>query len=701
MSISLESPPAPPPRTLSRALRVGSAALVDICRTMFCIELEPCTEPGPLDVEGLHYAGCLTLFHEGGSWELGLYGDDATTLGLVRGILMMEPDEKLGDAEVLDALGEVVNMVAGAAKEELISSARGELNITQPSFLLGDVCQDHLPLAIATLARGFRSDTLPGDLFLSWREYTPASVLEEIAATLESRQPDDKLAMSQVISYFQDLEGWLPPDTPEEAITSVQGCEAVVTEVVNDQIPAPEGIAAVATAVEFLRRALDPSDADVDLGDALDPRVAVGAAVPQTKAPAPLERDEETIELLVDFLRESEDGLEEVDGILMAAENEGADQEAINSLFRSFHSMKGMASFLELTDSTTLGHTTETLLAKVRDGEFKLAGQVLDLIFDSTAEARVLHEILNQAIEQGTEIPPHPPLAGLIENLKAAIAGEAIETGPRQEAPEPQAPSSGSSSGGSKAKRKEVLKIDLALVDELEKVVAAMTESGTLVAEAETHLGEAPDPVRQAVGDIEGFCSRLRIVSARMRMVSMRSLFQKMTRMVRDISKKTEKLTKVAVDGEETEVPRKVVEGLGDPLVHMIRNAVDHGIEEQAERAATGKSPLATIRLAAFDRGDEVAIEISEDGRGMDGEFLLKRAIEKEIVEEGTELAEGEIYALVFAPGFSTAAKVTDISGRGVGMDVVRRNIEGMGGRIEIESNLGQGTTFRLILPIV
>jgi two-component system chemotaxis sensor kinase CheA len=185
-----------------------------------------------------------------------------------------------------------------------------------------------------------------------------------------------------------------------------------------------------------------------------------------------------------------------------------------------------------------------------------------------------------------------------------------------------------------------------------------------------------------------------------LRMVAIKGTFQKMNRLVRDLTANIGKDVELVIRGEETEMDRTMVEELADPLMHMIRNSVDHGIESSATRLAAGKNAKGTIRLSAFHQGGSMVIEISDDGAGLNKARILAKAIERGIVSAGAELEDRQIHDLIFAPGFSTAEKITDISGRGVGMDVVRQNIAKLRGKIEIESTLGEGTTFRIFLPL-
>jgi len=184
------------------------------------------------------------------------------------------------------------------------------------------------------------------------------------------------------------------------------------------------------------------------------------------------------------------------------------------------------------------------------------------------------------------------------------------------------------------------------------------------------------------------------------RMMPVGSIFARLPRLVRDLAASTGKEIALEIKGEETELDKSVVERLGDPLMHLLRNAADHGIETPAERTAAGKPAAGTIRLHARHQGGSVVLEISDDGRGLDRDRIFAKALERGIAIDSEDLSDERIYGLVFEPGFSTAETVTDISGRGVGMDVVKRSVEGLNGTIAIASKPGQGVTFRIKLPL-
>ncbi len=231
------------------------------------------------------------------------------------------------------------------------------------------------------------------------------------------------------------------------------------------------------------------------------------------------------------------------------------------------------------------------------------------------------------------------------------------------------------------------------LVGELVIAQSMVVQHPDLVASGDAHLS-------RAVGQLRGITSDLRRTAMALRMVPIRATFQKMARLIRDLAVQQDKEIQLVLEGEETELDRTVVDDLSDPLVHMIRNSADHGIESPAEREAAGKPRSGTITLQAFHQGGYIVIRIRDDGRGLSPERIRRKAEERGIIPPGATLDRREILELIFAPGFSTAETVTDLSGRGVGMDVVRRTITGLRGKIEIDSAVGTGTTFTLSVPL-
>lgn len=220
-----------------------------------------------------------------------------------------------------------------------------------------------------------------------------------------------------------------------------------------------------------------------------------------------------------------------------------------------------------------------------------------------------------------------------------------------------------------------------------------------LAADPRNDVSRDPELSRK-VGHAGKIVRELQDMSMSLRMVPLRPTFQKLTRIVRDVAKKSDKLIQFVSTGDDTEIDRNMVDVIAEPLIHMVRNAADHGIESTAARVAAGKSPTGTVRLAAYHSGGSVVIDLSDDGGGLDRDRILAKATQKGLIDPNKSLSESEIYQLIFLPGFSTTENVTDISGRGVGMDVVRRNIEQLKGRIEITSERGRGTVFSIRLPL-
>ncbi|HZF67214.1 MAG TPA: chemotaxis protein CheA, partial [Gemmatirosa sp.] len=225
------------------------------------------------------------------------------------------------------------------------------------------------------------------------------------------------------------------------------------------------------------------------------------------------------------------------------------------------------------------------------------------------------------------------------------------------------------------------------------------------------HRADAPDAAADGAADARHDLARklghagkivreLQDLSMSLRMVPLRATMQKLARLVRDVGARLGKDVELVTEGEDTELDRHLVDVIGDPLVHMVRNALDHGVETPDERERAGKPRQGRVRIAAYHAGGSVVVELQDDGRGLSRERIVRKAVEQGLVESDRGMSDADVFALIFAPGFSTAERITDVSGRGVGMDVVKRNIDAVRGRVEITSVPGQGTTFTVRLPL-
>ncbi len=458
----------------------------------------------------------------------------------------------------------------------------------------------------------------------------------------------------------------------------------------------------------------------------------------------PLHIENDEMEFLKSFLAESEEHIESIEGLLLEIEDTPDDLDQLNELFRPFHTIKGMTGFLNLKDINILTHALETMLDLARKGKLLLTSDLIDVIFEAVDVLKVqismvgeyvanpngeaieqpqietlLHRV--HAAAQGKVIARPVDLASpadkklgqiLVEDKKAAPA--AVDFALEQQhkpkhAGEPVGEiltSMNVVSDGDvkdalrkqKAAQDTVIRVDTAKLDNLINMVGELVIAQSQVAQQDTADNAARtsalnDQVSKITRDVQEIAMGLR-------MVPIGATFHKMGRVCRDIARKAEKQIEFLVEGEDTELDKNVIQEISDPLMHMVRNAVDHGVETREERKAAGKSEKGIVKLRAYHLGGNIVIEVTDDGKGLDPEVLLKKGIEKGMVDPDAQLSEQQIYQLVMTAGFSTATKVTDISGRGVGMDVVKRNIENLRGRVDIASEKGKGTTFTIRLPL-
>ncbi|MEK6658164.1 MAG: chemotaxis protein CheA, partial [Campylobacterota bacterium] len=248
---------------------------------------------------------------------------------------------------------------------------------------------------------------------------------------------------------------------------------------------------------------------------------------------------------------------------------------------------------------------------------------------------------------------------------------------------------------------KSTIRIDTFKVDELFDSVGELVIAQNFIAQSEKIRSIEDESISRTIETLSKITKKIQDRVMSLRMVAIKDTFEKMKRVVRDTSKKTLKEIHLIICGEETEIDKTMIDNLSDPLIHIIRNAIDHGLESCGdERVSAGKSTEGVITLKAFHKSGNIVISVSDDGRGINKERVLKKAIEKGVVSENENLTDSQIFALIMQPGFSTAEVISDLSGRGVGLDVVKTSIEKLRGKIEIDSKEGQGTTFSIILPL-
>lgn len=461
---------------------------------------------------------------------------------------------------------------------------------------------------------------------------------------------------------------------------------------------------------------------------------AVPAPTAQPVAEAASDEDLEVLrtdpELTGMFIAEALDHLGTIEATVLQLETSPDDKKLLNDVFRPFHTIKGNAGALGVKSVQEFAHKVENLLDLGRSGKIhvgpaetdailksvdllttmindltpRLAGQpavdvratkaALVAVIDALANpgaAPVVADTFDLGPEPAPSAPPAAQPAGLPDVPIVAAAVPAQRTGDAPAAPAGRRPDEGAGAS---------VKVDTRKLDNLVDMVGELVIVQSIISADPTLLGLADERLSRNLAQLRRITGDLQRNAMSMRMVPIRQTFQKMARLVRDLGKKAGKTIDLVLSGEDTELDRKVVEDINDPLMHMVRNSVDHGIETADVRTSRGKAPAGRLALSAYHQGGNIVIEIADDGRGLDSERILAKAMSQGLVRPGETLPPQEIYQLIFRPGFSTAEKVTEISGRGVGMDVVRRNIEALRGRVEIQTQPGQGTTFCIKLPL-
>ncbi len=439
-----------------------------------------------------------------------------------------------------------------------------------------------------------------------------------------------------------------------------------------------------------------------------------------------------------DFIAEGLEYIGEIEVNILNLENEPENKDYINAIFRPFHSIKGVASFLNLEKIRALAHNLESLLDKARNGEIAVTPSLIDVVLDGADALKALIGQLRDILEgkkietTDLDIPSleariHKIEQGFDIELGAKKIGEIlvddgfISEGRLEQTlklteslPDKKLGQSLIEEGIVKPKqvaqslRKQVdqvtdlatVRVDTTKLDDLIDMVGELVITQSMIQQDLKNQLNADKGLTRDIAQFFRITSSLQRVSTSMRMIPIKQTFQRMSRLVRDLAKNAGKNISVELVGEDTEIDRNMVDEIYNPLVHMVRNSVDHGLETTEEREKAGKPDKGIITLKAYHRGGNIVIEITDDGRGLDKEKILKKAIKSGAIQNPESLTDSEIYKLIFLPGLSTAEKVTDVSGRGVGMDVVKRAVEKLRGKIEIESNLGSGTSIITRFPL-
>ena len=403
-------------------------------------------------------------------------------------------------------------------------------------------------------------------------------------------------------------------------------------------------------------------------------------------------------EIVAEFLVESYESLDRLDRDLLALERDPHSRDVLASIFRTMHTIKGTCGFLGFVKLERIAHAAESLLAGLRDGSLSITPQTAGVLL---ATGDVLRRILRQIEASGTDgEDDHDALVEELGRLREAPGARLGAPLAAETQPAPQLVGSGRGVRMRSTVTDTTVRVDVTLLDRL------MTLVGELVL-ARNHLVELAsdrmDPsLASATQSVDHITAELQEGVMKTRLQPIRTAWGTFPRVVRDLAVALDKRVRIETDGDDTELDRSIIEAIKDPLTHIVRNAVDHGIEEPEVRVAAGKPEEGVVLVRAYHEGGRVTIEVSDDGAGIDLDAVRAKAVELASMapELAKRMSEREAIELLFLPGFSTADHVTTVSGRGVGMDVVRTNIERIGGSIEISSRPGEGTTFKIRIPL-
>ena len=458
---------------------------------------------------------------------------------------------------------------------------------------------------------------------------------------------------------------------------------------------------------------------------------------PPPAADGELPKLEITDEMRQSFVQEGNELLQNAEQGLLAWSENPTDTESIGDIFRQVHSFKGNCGFFGFAQMEKLSHQMENILDRVKSGSKLAVDNPADQLLSSLD---ILQQAVNDVSDGNEGVINNldkqldqlqllvPPLLGeflVEEGVEEKAVSDAVETQKKpvgeilvdkgkaspgqvdnalkkqqQKLNDAKKDAKPAARTKTPAKRQDI-RVDLGKLDNLINLIGELVIAENMLIHNPDLVGMELENFNKAGQHMSKLVRELQEMAMSIRMIPVSGLFRRMIRLVHDISVKAGKKVELELIGEETEIDKTVIETITDPLVHLLRNSLDHGLETPDERIANGKTEKGTVRLQARHEEGEVWVTVEDDGRGLNRDKILEKAISKGLVEgDGSDLSDKQIYNMIFMPGFSTAAQITDISGRGVGMDVVKRNLEKIKGKIDVSSTPGQGTRIDLRIPL-
>jgi two-component system chemotaxis sensor kinase CheA len=579
----------------------------------------------------------------------------------------------------------------------------------------------------------------------------PTVSLDDVAALVIQLEPDDLPGLAELEEMLQRIAA---------DKVYLEDCRQYVSEAAKQiqgiiKAPKDNPQTALTNAGELLEKAmnliLEPGF-EADAHSQQDAMQEVMKAEDSTEAKNSLPADEglkpdympenADPDLLTEFIAESTDLISSAEEALLTLETDPEDMDAVNTVFRAFHTIKGTAGFMDLTLISEMGHHAESFLSRVREGEIRYGGGYADL---SLLALDMLKELILsvEGALQGSplsrpvgytdlmELLANPEGAGISDEQDEAqpprlgdvlVAQGKVERNKVEQAAQSHPRemigaalvkdkvASVTDVGWSLRSQKRLqnggqvveswVRVSTERLDRLIDMIGELVIAHSMVAQDHLVVNGNHHALLKKIAHTSKIVRELQNISMSMRMIPLKATFSKMARLVRDLARKMGKKVHFVTEGEDTEIDRNLVDIINDPLVHMLRNAVDHGIETPEIRRQYGKAEYGTVALSAYHSAGNVIVEIKDDGKGLDREVIVAKAREKGLIDESRLLNDHEVFNLIFEPGFSTAKTVTDVSGRGVGMDVVKKKIESLRGMAEIRSEKGKGSVFKVILPL-
>ena len=425
---------------------------------------------------------------------------------------------------------------------------------------------------------------------------------------------------------------------------------------------------------------------------------------------------EEDYELLSEFVIEIAEHLETIDSILLKLDNDPTNETHLNIIFRAFHTIKGCAGFLNLHSIQALTHEIETLLAMARTHQMTLNPKLITLILQSKDTIHLFINQINAALKTNQQPNELIPVSNIIIQINTSI-NECLSNKliPNQHTDLQKNTNISQKLSDIKinpdlkhiswkSKTSSTIRINTEKMDDLIDMIGELSILQSQIKENSENINQSNNNTNNSFQEnlqrLSRITKALQYNSMSLRMLHLKPTFHKTSRVARDTAKLCNKKIELKIQGDEIELDRIVIERINDPLLHMIRNSIDHGIETPQQRKKANKPEAGQISLSAYHAEGNIIIEIKDDGCGINTESVLKKARDMNLISENSILTEEEIQQLIFQPGFSTASQITGVSGRGVGMDIVRQNIEDLHGQIKIFSTPGKGTTFKMQLPL-